>query len=78
MQKSQHTKKYRRLLEALRETRKKAGLTQTEVSKRLGSYSTFITKLESGERRVDVIELTELCHIYGVKLQVFLKAANID
>lgn len=78
MQKSQHTKKYRRLLEALREARLRAGMKQTDVSEKLSSYSTFITKVEAGERRIDVIELAELCHLYGIKLQSFLKSLQIE
>ena len=78
MQKSQHTKKYRKLLEALRNAREKAGLRQTDVSQTLGVYSTFITKVEAGERRIDVVELAELCQVYRVKLHSFLKSVKIE
>ena len=78
MQKSQHNRKYRRLLDLLRQKREGAGLTQTDVSSRLGAYSTFMTKVESGERRIDVVELSEICSLYGVKLHAFLKSAGIE
>lgn len=50
--------------EALRtfliERRKKAGLTQAELADRLGEFQSFIARVESGQRRVDVVELFEL------------------
>lgn len=78
MQKSQHSRKYRRLLEVLRQKRESVGLTQEDVSKRLGAYSTFITKVEAGERRIDVVELAAICEVYGVKFHAFLKTAGIE
>jgi transcriptional regulator with XRE-family HTH domain len=77
MRKTQHTREYRKLLQALRESRLKAGLTQDEVAGRLGTYASFISKIESGERRLDVIELATLCKIYGVDLVGFLRSANL-
>jgi transcriptional regulator with XRE-family HTH domain len=78
MEKSQHTRKYDRLLEALRRARHDAGLTQLEVAARLGTYASYVSKCESGERRLDVVELAEFCRLYGVKLAALLKAAGID
>jgi transcriptional regulator with XRE-family HTH domain len=77
MQKSQHTRDYRRLVEALRQARKKAGLTQQEVARRLGTYATFVSKCESGERRVDVVELAAFCRLYGTDLVSFLRAVHL-
>jgi ribosome-binding protein aMBF1 (putative translation factor) len=77
MQKSQHTAKYRRLLKALRQARKKAGLRQEDVARRLGTYASFVSKCESGERRFDVVELSEFCRIYGVALTSMLEEAGI-
>jgi transcriptional regulator with XRE-family HTH domain len=49
--------------EALRaflvERRKKAGLTQTEVAKKLGRHQSFVATVESGQRRIDVVELLD-------------------
>jgi transcriptional regulator with XRE-family HTH domain len=49
--------------EALRaflvERRKKAGLTQTEVAKKLGRHPSFVATVESGQRRIDVVELLD-------------------
>lgn len=77
MEKSQHTQKYAQLLEALRAARKKAGLTQLEVAEKLDTYASYVSKCESGERRIDVIELAEFCRLYGVSLTAFLKKIDL-
>lgn len=77
MQKTQHTRKYDRLLKALRAARKASGLTQLEVTERLRTYATYVSKCESGERRIDVIELAEFCRLYGLKLTDFLMSVGL-
>ncbi|KJC59068.1 XRE family transcriptional regulator [Bradyrhizobium sp. LTSPM299] len=47
------------------EKRKAAGLTQADVAKRLKRYQSFVATLESGQRRVDVIELMDLADVIG-------------
>jgi transcriptional regulator with XRE-family HTH domain len=75
--KTQHTAEYLRLLQALRLARTKAGLTQDEVGSRLGTYASYISKCESGERRIDVVELATFCKIYQVDLVRFLRSAGL-
>jgi transcriptional regulator with XRE-family HTH domain len=77
MRKSTHTVEYRRLIEALRKLRIDAGLTQEDVRKRLRTYASFLSKIESGERRLDVVELATLCKLYGVTLDEFLRQVNL-
>jgi transcriptional regulator with XRE-family HTH domain len=57
----------RRLVEA----RTLAGLTQTEVAKRLGKTQTYVARCESGERRVDIVELVAFADVYRQKLAFF-------
>ena len=73
MKKSTFTKQYALLLYALKQARLEAGLTQTEVGRKFGSHASFVSKCESGERRIDVIELTLFCKLYGVSIFDFLK-----
>ena len=77
MEKTQHTRQYRKLTRALRAARAAAGLTQAEVADALGVYASFVSKVESGERRVDVVELGQLCRVYGVGLVAFLRSAGL-
>jgi HTH-type transcriptional regulator/antitoxin HipB len=55
--------------EALRaflvEKRKKAGLTQAVVAKSLGRHQSFVATVESGQRRIDVIELLDFADPIG-------------
>lgn len=54
------TQLHRDLAEMIRERRKAAGLTQVDVAKRLGRPQSFMTSIENGERRLDVVELINL------------------
>lgn len=42
------------------EKRKKAGLRQIDVAKRLGRYQSYITHIETGQKEIGVLELLEL------------------
>jgi transcriptional regulator with XRE-family HTH domain len=64
---------YRRFLVRLREARERAGLTQVEVAKRLGVPQSYVSKSESGERRVDVIELALFARLYRRQVAFFLQ-----
>ncbi len=77
MRKTTHTAAYRRLLEALRTARHAAGLNQVDVARKLKRPQSFVSKIESGERRVDVIELAELCRLYRQDLCEFLRDLNL-
>ena len=78
MPKSRYTIRYERLLQALRAARKEAGPTQTQVAKRFQTHASFVSKVESGERRIDVVELAEFCEAYGVRLSIFLRRAGLE
>lgn len=64
-------RRYRIFLKRLKQARRDANLTQVEVSRRLGKPQSFVSKIESGERRVDVVELEYLAAIYGRRLSDF-------
>ena len=69
MAKSLHTPEYEHFRSLLITAREKSGLTQAEVSKRLGRPQSFVSKYESGERRLDVVELVQVCLILGIEPQ---------
>lgn len=69
---SVHTSRYKALLDRLREARRQAGLTQAQAAAALGRPQSYISKCESGERRIDPIELAELAELYGKSASFFL------
>jgi transcriptional regulator with XRE-family HTH domain len=56
MPRSVFTDAYATMLETLVAARKRAGVSQVELSERLGKPQPFISKIERGVRRIDVIE----------------------
>jgi transcriptional regulator with XRE-family HTH domain len=68
---SEYEGRYQQFLSRLREARRQAGLTQAEVAQKLGKPQSFVSKCESGERRVDVVELLAFSSIYRVDLAFF-------
>jgi transcriptional regulator with XRE-family HTH domain len=47
------------------ETRKGAGQTQTQVASRLKRHQSYIAKIETGQRRLDVVEFPDLADATG-------------
>ncbi len=78
MKKSQHTKKYAQLLAVLRQAREDAGLTQTQVARHFGAHASFVSKCESGERRIDPVELADFCRIYKVTISQIVRSAGLE
>ena len=66
-----YIREYRLFLKRLKQARLDAGMTQGDVAKLLSRPQSFISKSESGERRVDFIELLHLAKIYGKPLGFF-------
>lgn len=73
MEKSIHTPEHERLLTLLRQIRLAADLRQEDVADRLGEHQSFVSKYESGERRLDLLELKQVCKALGVSLIDFVK-----
>jgi len=67
-----YREQYDAFLKKLRQARLDAGLTQEEVARRLGKPQSFVSKCESGERRVDVIELTRFALLYAKEIDFFI------
>ncbi len=69
---SQYDRRYQLLIRRLREARLEAGLTQVQVAKRLGLRQPLVSRMESGERKIDPIEFAELCKLYGKGARYFV------
>ncbi len=67
-----HTPEYTRMREKLREAREAAGLTQEAVAKHFKKPQSFVSKVETGERRIDPTELQEFARLYGKPITFFL------
>ncbi len=73
MDKSLTRPEYRLFVSQLRTARKKAGLNQAELARRLDETQSFISKVERGERRLDFVELETFCTALGISLVDFAK-----
>jgi transcriptional regulator with XRE-family HTH domain len=72
MEKSLFSSDYAAFLEQLKEARKKANLTQEQVARRLGQTQSFVSKVERGERRLDVVELRAFCKALEISFTSFI------
>jgi transcriptional regulator with XRE-family HTH domain len=68
MEKSIFTPEQEALQRVLRQLRLGAGLRQEDLALRLNEPQSFVSKYESGERRLDLIELRQVCQAVGVTL----------
>jgi len=66
------------LLRLLRQSRVDAGLRQTDVAMKLGKPQSFVSNYESGERRLDLLELQLVCEVLGVSLIEFVRRYSKD
>lgn len=73
MLKSNAVSAQERLQSLLRQVRTEVGLTQMEIAGRVGQPQSFVSKYESGERRLDVLELRAVCSAMGISLADFVK-----
>jgi transcriptional regulator with XRE-family HTH domain len=73
VRKSIHTPQQKRLLTLLRQLRLEARLTQAELGTRIQKDQTFVSKYESGERRLDILEVREVCAALGITLKEFVR-----
>ena len=78
MKKTTYLAQRKRLLVLLRETRTKAGLTQAELASRLHRDQTFVSKYETGERRLDILELRDVCRAIGIDFKQFIRALDTN
>ncbi len=72
MRKSIHSARAKLLQDLLRQVRQEAGLTQVEVATRLDTLQATVSNYERGERRLDLIELWQVCDALGVDVRAFV------
>lgn len=65
MVKTLGTERHKALIALLIEKREAAGLTQSDLAAKLGEYQSFVARLESGQRRIDVVEFLAFAELLG-------------
>ena len=73
MPKTIHRNEYAVLLRLIRDGRRRADLTQTQCSKALGRSQSFISDVERGVRRLDIVQLRDLCLVLKPDLPTFIR-----
>src|SRR3546814_12737727 len=78
MAKTIHRPEYEVLLRRLRELRVGAGVTQDDLSERLGRSQSFVSDVERGIRRLDALELRDFCQQLGSDLMTFVSGLEAE
>ncbi|MBI2482092.1 MAG: helix-turn-helix transcriptional regulator [Candidatus Vogelbacteria bacterium] len=73
MPKTIFSKDHKYTVEQLKKARNEAGLGQIEVAKLLGKTQSHLSKIEAGQRRLDITQLKEFSRIYKKDLSFFIK-----
>ena len=73
MSRSIYSKEYKEIIERLKTARIEADLSQQAVADKLGKPQSYISKIESGERRLDVAEMKKFATIYDKPANYFIK-----
>lgn len=71
--KSIHSTEYKSVIKRLRDAREAVGLTQQEAAEKLGKPQSYISKIERGERRIDVVELAKVAKCYSKDITYFIQ-----
>ena len=72
MSRTLRTKEYGEIIEKLRQARYDAGFTQVEVAKKLKRPQSYLSKVEAGEQRLDILELKKFAELYKKDVGYFL------
>lgn len=65
LSKQLRTTRHRRVMAALVEVRTKAGVTQRELARRLSRAHSYVSRIELGDRRLDIPEFIQWCEVLG-------------
>ena len=68
-----YSKDHKYIVEQLKRARQEVGLEQAEVAKLLGKIQSHVSKVEAGQRRIDIVALKEFAKVYKKDISFFLK-----
>ncbi|MBI2436590.1 MAG: helix-turn-helix transcriptional regulator [Candidatus Magasanikbacteria bacterium] len=73
MDKTIYTKDHKFIIEQLKKARIEAGFDQEKAADLLGRTQSYISKIEAGQRRIDVVQLKKFAKAYKKSLDYFIK-----
>lgn len=73
MTKAIYSKDHKYIVEQIKKARQETGLDQVDVAKLLGRTQSHVSKVEAGQRRIDIVALKELARIYKKPMDYFIK-----
>jgi len=72
VKKSIYSKEHTKIAKKLKKARLEAGLTQRQAAKKLKVSQSYISKLEAGQRRIELVQVKKLSKIYKQSLEYFI------
>ena len=73
MDKSIYTREYAAVLRVLRAARAEAGITQVSLAEQIDETQSYVSKVERGELRLDIVQLRTICRALGLSLPEFVE-----
>ena len=73
MKKSIYSEDHKYLINQLRKARAEVGLEQEEVARLLRRTQSYVSKIESGQRRINVVQLKQFAKLYNKDISYFIK-----
>ena len=67
-----YLEEYKKLIKKLKKARLEAGLTQIQVANKLKEPQSYISKVEAGDQRIDIIELKRFSELYKKTINYFI------
>ena len=78
MDKTIHSHLYHQVIGRLRSKREMGGVTQAQLAELLKVNQAFISKVETCERRLDIIELHHICQVLNISFVDFISEVDRD
>ena len=73
MDKLIYSKSHKFLAQQLQHARIESGFNQAQVAKMFGKTQSYVSKIESGQRKIDVVQLKKFAKIYKKDFNFFIE-----
>lgn len=73
MNKTIFTEEHKHIIRQLKKARLESGFDQAKVAELLGKTQSYVSKIESGQRRIDIVTLKNFAEVYKKNINFFLK-----